>query len=275
MENFIKVTLLALLQGITEFLPVSSSGHLELLTTIFKFKNSDSMTLSIMLHAGSLGAIVVFYFKTIWSLLKKENFRIIGLIILGSIPAGVFGVTLKLTGYDAMLSSSLPVVGFGFLITAALLRISTKEKLIQLAPGEAPKKLSEMNWRQALTVGVVQAIAIVPGISRSGSTISCGIITGIERESAAAFSFLLALPAIGGAALLELVALLKGNATAAETFSVPVLAWGVLFSALVSFGALVLLMNLVKRGKLVWFAWYLNLLGAAVLIYCVAGMIKR
>ena len=275
MENFIKVTLLALLQGITEFLPVSSSGHLELLTTIFKFKNSDSMTLSIMLHAGSLGAIVVFYFKTIWSLLKKENFRIIGLIILGSIPAGVFGVTLKLTGYDAMLSSSLPVVGFGFLITAALLRISTKEKLIRLAPGEAPKKLSEMNWRQALTVGVVQAIAIVPGISRSGSTISCGIITGIERESAAAFSFLLALPAIGGAALLELISLFKGNATAAETFSVPVLAWGVLFSALVSFGALALLMNLIKRGKLVWFAWYLNLLGAAVLIYCVAGMIKR
>ena len=215
------------------------------------------------------------YLRTVECWVKKENFRIIGLIILGSIPAGVFGVTLKLTGCDAMLSSSLPVVGFGFLITAALLRISTKEKLIQLAPGEAPKKLSEMNWRQALTVGVVQAIAIIPGISRSGSTISCGIITGIERESAAAFSFLLALPAIGGAALLELIALLKGNATAAETFSVPVLAWGVLFSALVSFGALALLMNLVKRGKLVWFAWYLNLLGAAVLIYCVAGMIKR
>lgn len=275
MENFIKVTLLAVLQGITEFLPVSSSGHLELLTSFFKFKASDSMTLSIMLHAGSLGAIVVFYFKTLWSLLKKENFHIIGLIILGSIPAGIFGVTLKLTGYDAMLSSSLPVVGFGFLITAALLRLSTKEKLIQLAPGEAPKKLSEMSWRQALTVGIVQAIAIVPGISRSGSTISCGIITGIERESAAAFSFLLALPAIGGAALLELYALIKGTSNATEVFSVPLLAWGVFLSAVVSFGALALLMNFVRKGKLIWFAWYLNILGAAVLLYCAAGMIKR
>lgn len=275
MENFIKVTILAVVQGLTEFLPVSSSGHLELLTSFFKFRNSDSMTLSIMLHAGSLAAIVIFYFKTIWGLFKKENCRVIGLIVLGSVPAGIFGVTLKLTGYDAMLSSSLPIVGFGFLITAALLRLSTKEKLIQLGPGEAPKKLSEMSWRQALTIGVVQAIAIVPGISRSGSTISCGIITGVERESAAAFSFLLALPAIGGAALLEFIGLLKGSSTAVDVFTLPQLVWGVCLSAAVSFGALALLMNFVKKGKLVWFAWYLNLLGAAVLLYSVAGMMKR
>lgn len=275
MEQFFKVTLSAFLQGLTEFLPVSSSGHLELLSSLFKFKNSDSLTLSILLHAGSLAAIVIFYFKTLWSLLKKENFHVIGLIILGSIPAGVFGVTLKVTGYHEMLSSSLPVVGFGFLITAALLRLSTKEKLIQLAPGEAPKKLSEITCRQALTVGVVQAIAIVPGISRSGSTISCGIIAGIERESAAAFSFLLALPAIGGAALLELYSMFKGNTPATELFSVPLLLWGVCLSAAVSFAALALLMNFVKKGKLVWFAWYLNILGAAVLLLSVAGMFKK
>ena len=275
MEHFIKVTLLAVLQGLTEFLPVSSSGHLELLSTLFKFKNSDSMTLSIMLHAGSLAAIVVFYFKTLWSLLKKENFRVIGMIILGSVPAGVFGVTLKVTGYDEMLASSLPIVGFGFLITATLLRLSTKEKLIQLAPGEAPKKLSEMSWRQALTVGVVQAIAIVPGISRSGSTISCGIITGLEREAAATFSFLLALPAIGGAALLELISLIKGTSPAGEVFAPALLVWGVSLSAVVSFGALALLMNFVRKGKLSWFAWYLNILGAAVLLYCVMSTVKK
>lgn len=275
MEQFIKVTLLAILQGVTEFLPVSSSGHLELLSTFFKFKNSDSMTLSIMLHAGSLAAIIVFYFKTIWSLLKKENLRVIGMILLGSIPAGIFGITLKLTGYDEMLSNSIVVVGFGFLITAALLRISTKEKLIQLAPGEAPKKLSEISWYQALTVGVVQAVAIVPGISRSGSTISCGIITGIERQSAATFSFLLALPAIGGAALLELLSLLKKGSGGTEVFTAAQLIWGVSVSAVVSFGALALLMNFVKKGKLVWFSWYLNILGAAVLLYSVAGMMKR
>ena len=275
MEQFFKVTLLAILQGVTEFLPVSSSGHLELLTTLFKFKNSDSLTLSIMLHAGSLFAIVIFYFKTLWSLLKKENFRIAGMVVLGSIPAGIFGVTLKLTNWHEMLSNSLAVVGFGFLITAALMRLSTKEKLIQLAPGEAPKKLSEITWRQALTVGVVQAVAIIPGISRSGSTISCGIITGIEREAAATFSFLLALPAIGGAAMLEVLSLLKGKNSAVDIFSVPLLAWGVILSAAVSFGALALLMNFVKKGKLIWFAWYLNFLGAAVLLFSVAGMLKK
>lgn len=275
MEQFIKVTILAFLQGLTEFLPVSSSGHLELLSALFKFKNSDSLTLSIMLHGGSLFAIVVFYFKILWSMLHKENFRLIGMVFLGSLPAGIMGVVLKTTGYYEMLSNSLAVVGFGFLITAALLRLSTKEKLIQLAPGEEPKKLSEISCRQALTVGVVQAIAIIPGISRSGSTISCGIITGIEREAAAAFSFLLALPAIGGASLLELISLIKGKNPAAEFFSVPLLLWGVILSAAVSFGALSLLMNFVKKGKLVWFAWYLNILGAAVLLLSAAGMFRK
>lgn len=274
MEHFFKVTILAILQGLTEFLPVSSSGHLELLSTLFKFKNSDSITLSIMLHAGSLAAIIVFYFKTLWSLLKKENFRIIGMIVLGSLPAGIFGVTLKLTNYHEMLSSSLPVVGFGFLITAALLRLSTKEKLIQLGPGEVPKKLSEISCRQALTVGVVQAVALVPGISRSGSTISCAIITGVERESAAAFSFLLAIPAIGGAAFLEILSLLKGNNTVVETFSAPQLISGIVLSGLVSFGALALLINFVRKGKLIWFSWYLHILGAGVLIYSAVKTMK-
>ncbi|MBR2373156.1 MAG: undecaprenyl-diphosphate phosphatase [Lentisphaeria bacterium] len=274
MENYLTVAIMAVLQGLTEFLPVSSSGHLELLSKLFKFRPSDSMTLSIMLHAGSLIAIVIFYFKTLWSLLKKENLHIIALVILGSIPAGILGVTLKLTGWDSMLSSSLPVVGFGFLITASLLRLSAKEKLIQLSEGEKPKTLSQLTWRQALTVGVVQAVAIVPGISRSGSTISCAIITGVERESAAAFSFLLAIPAIGGAAFLEILSLLKGNNTVVETFSAPQLISGIVLSGLVSFGALALLINFVRKGKLIWFSWYLHILGAGVLIYSAVKTMK-
>ena len=274
MKNYLMVSAMAVLQGLTEFLPVSSSGHLELLSNVFKFKGDESMSLSIMLHAGSLAAIVIFYFKTLLSLLKKENFRVIGLILLGSVPAGIAGVTLKLTHGADMLSNSLPVAGFGFLITATLLRLSNKRKLILLEENEEPKRLSQITWRQALTVGVSQAIAIVPGISRSGTTISCGIITGVEREAAATFSFLLALPAIGGAALLEILSLLKGKNPAAETFTGLQLAWGVVLSAAVSFGALALLMNFVRRGKLIWFSWYLHILGAGVLIYCAAKMIR-
>lgn len=274
MQNYLTVSAMAVLQGLTEFLPVSSSGHLSLLSQVFGFEGEESTSLSIMLHAGSLAAIVIFYFKTLLGLLKKENFHVIGLILLGSIPAGVVGVTLKVTHWMDILSNSLPVVGFGFLITATLLRLSDKRKLIQLAENEEPKRLSQISWRQALTIGVSQAIAIVPGISRSGTTISCGIITGVEREAAATFSFLLALPAIGGAALLEILSLLKGKAPAAETFTGPQLAWGVFLSAAVSFGALALLMNFVRRGKLIWFSWYLHVIGAGVLIYCAAKMIR-
>jgi len=273
MQNYLTVSAMAVLQGLTEFLPVSSSGHLLLLSKVFGFQGEESMSLSIMLHAGSLAAIVIFYFRTLLSLLKKENFHVIGLILLGSVPAGIVGVTLKLNHWDSLLDS-LPVAGFGFLITATLLRLSNKRKLIQLAENEEPKRLSQISWRQALTIGISQAIAIVPGISRSGTTISCGIINGVERESAAAFSFLLALPAIGGATLLELLSLLKGKNPAMETFTGLQLAWGVVLSAAVSFGALALLMNFVKRGKLIWFSWYLHVVGAGVLIYCAARMIR-
>jgi len=273
MNQYLTVTVMGILQGLTEFLPVSSSGHLTVLSHFFGFKAEESTSLEIMLHAGSLLAIVIFYFATLWSLLKKENWHLIGLIILGSVPAGVIGVGLKISGlYDALGESTI-VVAFGFLITATVLRISGKPKLILLKPGETPVPLNKISWRQALSVGMVQAVAIVPGISRSGSTISAGIIGGIERESAATFSFLLALPAIGGAAMLEVMKLMK-HGIAGEHFGAGALACGIIVSAAVSFGALTWLINFVRKGKLAWFSWYLYVLGIALIIWQIVHLKK-
>ena len=270
---FLQIFIMALLQGVTEFLPVSSSGHLVVAGELFGFSAEKVYSLGVFMHAGSFFAIVIFYFKLLLGFFRKDQLHLLLMICIASIPAGVAGVCLEYTGWADRLFSSPAVTGMAFLVTGAVLRLTGKKKLVP--DQESAVTIKNISLRQALIIGFVQMLALVPGISRSGSTISCGIITGIERESAAAFSFLLALPAIGGAALLELYSMLKGNTPATEVFSVPLLLWGVCLSAAVSFAALALLMNFVKKGKLVWFAWYLNILGAAVLLLSVAGMFKK
>ncbi len=264
MSLWIYVVLLAVIQGLTEFLPVSSSGHLAVLAAFFGFKGEESATLGIMLHAGSLLAIIVFYFQLLLGFFKRDQFHLLCMVILGSIPAGVAGVVIKHFKWDEWLFGDLAVIALGFLITGALLRLSGKEKLIRR--DTPPTPIKEITWKQSLTVGVVQSAAILPGISRSGSTIVAGLLAGIERESAAAFSFLLALPAIFGATLLETLDLVRGKAASAMTVSYLQLGVAVAVSAIVSFAALHFLVKVVKKGKLCYFSWYVIALG--LLLIC-------
>ena len=259
MSIWLSVIILAVIQGITEFLPVSSSGHLAVLGQLFGLQSDEGLAFSIVLHAGSLVAIVVFYFKTLLKLLKKENFRVWGQIILGSIPAGVGGVLLKVSGYDKVFFNDLFSIGMSFLITASLLRLTGKEKLTC----NAVTPLEKVSWKQSLIIGVSQMFAILPGISRSGTTIAVGTFTGLQFEAAATFSFLLALPAIGGAALLEVISLCKSGFVIGK-LSYPQLGVGFLVSATVSFAALSLLVAIIKRRKLSMFSWYMFALGIAV-----------
>ncbi len=270
--SWICVLLLAVVQGIAEFLPVSSSGHLALLSYYFGINAEDSVTLGIMLHAGSLVAIVAFYFKLLIGFFKKEQLHLLLMVILASVPAAVAGVLMVHFKVEEMLNSCIPGLGIAFLITAVVLRLPEKRKLVNLNENETPSELKNISWRQALAVGLVQVGALIPGISRSGSTISAGILAGINRESAAAFSFLLALPAIAGATVLELADMLcKNSGGMSELTNVQVFTAAGL-SAVVSFFALAILVKLVKRGKLSVFSWYLVLLGVFVLVRYYAGL---
>lgn len=269
-DSLVQIIILAIIQGIAEFLPISSSGHLALLGNLLKIDPEANLTLGILLHAGSLLAICVFYYRTLLGFLHKNQRHLALMVFVGTLPVAAVGLTLKLTGVAETMFDFPLLIGLCFLITATLLRMTEKEKLIvKPSPDAPPTTLQEITPRQALVVGFAQAFAILPGISRSGSTIAAGILSGINREAAGNFSFLLALPVIGGAVLLELLDTLRAAQTAEVTQSSDGLQLfiGFAVSALVSFGALSLLMKLIRKGKLAWFSWYLYSIGIAVIIW--------
>ena len=274
MNQGIYVTLLALVQGLTEFLPVSSSGHLAVLGGLFGFRDTDSLSLGIVLHAGSLAAIVTVYFHELWKFLKPERLHLLGMLVIGTVPAGVAGVLLKRFGLDSVLFGDMLLVGMGFLVTGTMLRLTGRKKLIAKSESPEATALENISWRQALTIGLAQMVAITPGISRSGSTISAGVLCGLERGAAATFSFLLAIPVIGGAALLEMLKLCSGKGSSC---GVPpsLLLLGFVVSGAVSFGALKLLLRIVRRGRLCWFSWYMFALGAVVFVWRICLEIKK
>ena len=259
MSIWLVVVILAVVQGITEFLPVSSSGHLAVLGALTGINGDEGAAFSIVLHAGSLLAILSFYFKTILGLFTRERIRVLGMVIIATIPAGIAGIIIKKSGLDKLFFNDLLSTGMAFLITASILRITGKEKMVR----NSVTSLENISFRQAIIIGLVQMVAIMPGISRSGSTIAAGILCGLQFESAAAFSFMLAIPAIGGAMLLELVSLVRNG------FTIGRLDWtqivcGFGISAAVSFAALVALVAIVKKRKLSIFSWYLFLIGIIV-----------
>lgn len=262
MNSWIIVIILAVLQGIAEFLPVSSSGHLALLSKLSNVRADEGEVFAIIMHAGSLMAIVVFYFKTLIGFLKKEQLHLLKMVILGTIPVVIAGFLVKYSGLTELLFGDMLSVAMGFLITASILRLTGRSKL--RAAGDT--ELNDVTPRQALAAGFAQTIAIIPGVSRSGSTIAAGYLSGMKFETAATFSFLLALPAIAGAVLLEIISL-HSKGFVSETFSVFQLAAAFVLSAVVSFASLSVLLKIIRKGKFAWFSWYLFFLGAAIMIW--------
>jgi undecaprenyl-diphosphatase len=257
--TLIEIVVLAVIQGLTEFLPVSSSGHLvvanALMEAIGRPPAKDLIEVSIVLHLGTLAAVLVFYRQEIWALLTSDR-RVIGLLVFASVPAAVVGLVLLKVFDGAGLENPL-VAGLMFPVTAAgLLWISRREN-------------SEGHYRdlplgRAMWVGILQALAILPGISRSGATIVGGLSAGLSRNSAATFSFLLAIPVIGGGGLLKAVdAWQKGSAGT----GLGVLVAGFLVSMLVGLVALRILIGWLRAGQLYWFAYYLIPLGIAVVAW--------
>jgi len=206
LSEFIQVMLLAVVQGIAEFLPVSSSGHLVVLGKLFErwlgdphVEQKKNIVLNLTLHVGTLAAILVVYRKDLWGIWRRQKLCLA--IVLATVPAVVAGLVLK--RYIEATFEMPIVVACGWLVTAGLLWYGQRR-------GQGNRPLAELTLGDAIVIGCFQAVsALFRGVSRSGSTIAGGLFCGLSREAAAAFSFLIAIPVISGAALLEGMPLLK------------------------------------------------------------------
>lgn len=252
-----QVLILAIVQGITEFLPISSDGHLVVVAPLLFGESqppADMMSLNITLHLGTLGSILFYYRARIARLLIDDR-RTVGLLILGTLPAVFLGLPVKLYCEDILESGLL--AGFMFPVTGlAVLWIARYPA--------GTREYQSLSWRDAILIGIGQALAILPGLSRSGSTMVVGVTTGLKRPSAATFSFLLAIPAIAGAGVLEAISQI-GTAPPVTPLSYLIAGAAVAFA--VGIVALWSLERLLHNGKLEWFGWYCIALGLVVIAW--------
>ncbi len=250
--SILRALLSGVLQGLTEFLPVSSSGHLVLLHKYFGFQEPP-LLFDIFLHIGTLLAVIIFFWRDILNVFGKKR-RWLGLIIAGCIPTAVIGFFFYGTFKD--LFGSLRGVGAMLIITGFWLWIPYLPLF--------KKKQSDLRLPQALLIGLAQGIAIAPGISRSGATISTGLIFGMEKETAVRFSFLLSIPAILGALAFESIKSPE-KVISASTSLLPLLT-GMLAALIVGILSIRLLLAVVKKGRLYYFSPYCIILGIVSII---------
>lgn len=242
MKEILLTILLGIIQGLTEFLPVSSSGHLALFQDLFNM-NENPLFLTVALHFGTLLAVVVYYLKDLLALFKKENHKTVLYLIVATIPAGL--IMLFSLDTITILFSSTKFLWVGFLLTAIILY--TTEIIGKKQKNNAPTTI-----KTALIMGISQACAVFPGISRSGSTIAGGIIlSGGKRKEIADFAFLMSIPVIAGSTLFEALTIDYKNINL----------WAVLLgtfaSFLTGFFAIKFMLKLIKKCNFKWFSLYL------------------
>lgn len=251
--------ILGIVQGLTEFLPVSSSGHLMLASEILgtDLSAADDLTFSLTLHAATvLSTIVILWrevarlFKGVFSRTFNEEQYYVLKIVISMIPVGIVGLLFK--DYLEAAFSSVLVVGVMLLVTAVLLTFAYTAK---------PRQKDTISYRDAFIIGVAQACATMPGLSRSGSTIATGLLLGNKKESVAQFSFLMVLPPILGNALLDII---KGEFGGGVEL-VPLMA-GFVAAFVTGCLACKFMIEMVKRGKLIWFAAYCAVVGAVAVV---------
>ena len=260
---------LGIIQGLTEFLPISSSGHLVLVQKILGI-SVPTLFFDVMLHCGTLLAVFVALRKDVWNLIRRPFQRITGFLVLATAVTAVIAFAFKDRIEDAFASGEW--LGQAFLITALALFVSD---YLSRQPGRK-RNDAEIDWFDAVFIGLLQGIAIAPGISRSGFTLSGALSRKLERDLAARFSFLLAIPAILGALVLQARELFKAyhfqsvnpDATAGllAGISPAALVTGTLTAALVGFGAVTLMLSIIRKHSLAGFGIYTALLGFLILL---------
>lgn len=257
--DWLEALILGLVQGLTEFLPVSSSGHLELGKAILNVNPEKSLMFTVLVHGATVLSTIVVFYKDIWRLLKglfafqwNEETSYIVKIIISMIPVAFLGFFFK-EEVESFFSGNIRFVGSMLIVTAALLALTYFRKTNQRKVG----------FLDSILIGIAQAIAVLPGISRSGATISTGLVLGVKREFAARFSFLMVLIPILGANFKDLA---SGEITGSAEVGVMPLIVGFLAAFISGLFACKWMIKIVRKGKLIYFAIYCLIIGVIAII---------
>lgn len=265
LEILIKYIIIALVQGVAEILPISSSGHMIIAQELLGIQTND-LSLEIFLHFGSLIAIFVFFRKKIWTIIRdfflylfkkkeevKDNYKLAWYIVIATIPAAVAGLFLEdIIGKHL---KSLWVVGVFLLITSALLYLSTKAK--------REKELKDLTWKNALMIGLFQCLGLFPGISRSGSTLVGGASQKVKQTDAADFAFILALPIMLGSAVLSMNDI--STALSNSDLLIPYLV-GFVVALITTYLTISLFFSFIKKKKMSIFSIYCLCVGLLIIV---------
>lgn len=260
--DWLQALVLGVIQGLTEYLPVSSSGHLAISSALFGVQGEDNLAFTVMVHVATVLSTLVILWKEIdWilkGLLKFEmnaETKYFLNIVVSMIPVGIVGVFFK-DYVEEVFGSGLLIVGCCLLLTALLLTFSYFAK---------PRQREHISMKDAFIIGLAQAAAVLPGLSRSGSTIATGLLLGNKKENLAQFSFLMVIPPILGEALLDVLKAAKGEDAFAGIDTLPLVV-GFVAAFVSGYIACKWMINIVKRGKLVWFGVYCAIAGAVTIV---------
>ena len=257
--EILEAIVLGIIQGLTEFLPVSSSGHLEIGKFLFDIDPESSFSFSVAVHGATVLSTVVVFWQEIMRLIKgslefrmNDETKYVLKIIVSMIPVAIFGLFFE-ENIEAFFDGNMLFVGAMLLVTAALLILS----------GLMKNRNREITFLDAFVIGIAQALAVLPGISRSGATISTGLMLGNKKEKLAGFSFLMVLVPVIGANLLELF---KGDFSSSSSVGSTAIIAGFISAFITGYLACRWMVNLVSRGKIYWFGIYCTVIGLLLLI---------
>lgn len=275
--NTLQALIMGLLQGLTEYLPVSSSGHLTIASELFGIDGESNITFTIAVHVATVLSTLVILGSEIGKILKgmcnplsprslkgngtflnrlNPDQRYVLNILVSMIPIGIVGVFFK-DQVEEIFGSGLLVVGICLLLTAALLTFSYLAR---------PRQRENISLSHAFIIGLAQAVAVLPGLSRSGSTIATGLLLGNKKEKLAQFSFLMVIPPILGEALLDVLKMVKGEEATGGIDTLPLIV-GFVAAFISGCAACKWMIGIVKKGKLIYFAYYCAIVGVASIVY--------
>ena len=262
--DWLQALWLGLIQGLTEYLPVSSSGHLTIASHLFGIEGEENLAFTVAVHVATVFSTLVVLWKEIAWIFRglfrfqyNDETRYVANIVVSMIPVGIVGVFFK-DKVEEVFGSGLVIVGAMLIVTALLLTFSYYAK---------PRAKENISIKDAFIIGLAQAVAVLPGLSRSGSTIATGLLLGNNKARLAQFSFLMVIPPILGEALLDTVKMVKhGTAAVMGAISLGVLAVGFLAAFVSGCVACKWMINIVKRGKLVYFSIYCAIVGVITLL---------